>query len=125
VIEGAERERHIAESGPVTTPASGPRDALAQRLRHALASQQNVREVRMFGGLSFMVDERMAVAAGRDGSLLVRTDPARYDDLLRRGGEPAHMGNDRPMGRGWLTVPGRRIESDEELAYWVEVGIDA
>lgn len=109
----------------MTAAAASLRDALAQRLRDILASHQNVREVRMFGGLSFMVDERMAVAAGRDGDLLVRTDPAAYDDLLRRGGEPAHMGDDRPMGRGWLTVPHERIQDNEALAYWVNVGIDS
>ena len=38
----------------------------------------------MFGGLSFMVDERMAVAADRDGDLLVHSDPADYDYLLRQ-----------------------------------------
>ncbi len=79
----------------------------------------------MFGGLSFMVGERMAVAAGRDGDLLVRTDPARYDELLRRGGTPAYMGTDRPMGPGWLTVPGEHVRDDQELAYWIEVGIDS
>lgn len=79
----------------------------------------------MFDGLSFMVDERITVAAGRDGDLLVRTDPAEYDDLLRRGGEPAHMGNDRPMGRRWLTVPHDQLQSHGELAYWVKVGIDS
>lgn len=109
----------------MTTPVPSPRDALAGRLRDVLAAHQNVREVRMFGGLSFMVDERMAVAAGRDGDLLVRTDPATYDDLLRRGGEPAYMGDDRPMGRGWLTVPHHRLGGDEELAYWVKAGIDS
>ena len=109
----------------MTARAPSPRDTLAQRLRDLLNSYQNVREVRMFGGLSFMVDERMAVAAGRDGDLLVRTDPAEYDDLLRRGGIPAHMGNDRPMGRGWLTVPCQRIRGKAELAYWFKVGIDS
>lgn len=79
----------------------------------------------MFGGLSFMVGGRMAVAAGRDGDLLVRTDPAAYDDMLRRGGEPAYMGNDRPMGRGWLTVPNERIQDNTALAYWVKVGVDS
>ncbi len=110
----------------MTTRIPGPREALAQRLRAVLASHhRQVREVRMFGGLSFMVDELMAVAAGRDGDLLVRTDPARYEDLLRQGGQPAYMGNDRPMGPGWLTVPPERIRSDEELAYWVTVGIES
>lgn len=79
----------------------------------------------MFGGISFMVDERMAVAAGRDGGLLVRTDPARYDELLRRGGVPAHMGEERPMGPGWITVPGQQVQDDQELAYWLGVGIDS
>ena len=100
-------------------------DRLVVRLRDVVARHGDVREVRMFGGLSFMVDERMAVAARRDGDLLVRTDPAAYDALLARGGEPAHMGEDRPMGRGWLTVPSARLADDAELAFWVEVGIDS
>jgi TfoX/Sxy family transcriptional regulator of competence genes len=100
-------------------------DDLAERIRGVLASHGDVREVRMFGGLSFMVDERMAVAAGRGGDLLVRADPAAYDELLERGGEPAYMGTDRPMGRGWLTVPQARLQSDDELASWIQVGIDS
>jgi TfoX/Sxy family transcriptional regulator of competence genes len=79
----------------------------------------------MFGGLSFMVDDRMAVAAGRDGDLLVRTDPARYDDLLQQGGQPAYMGKDRPMGPGWITVPSGTIQDNAALAYWAKVGIDS
>lgn len=109
----------------MTPPASSPRDALAQRVREVLISHPKVRERRMFGSLSFMVDERMTVAARHDEDLLVRTDPTRYGDLLRRGGEPAHMGSDRAMGRGWLTVPGHRLGDDEELAYWVQVGIQS
>jgi TfoX/Sxy family transcriptional regulator of competence genes len=110
----------------MTTAEPSPRDALAQRLRDILAAYQNIREVRMFGGLSFMVDERLAVAAaGRDGDLLVRTDPAMYDHLLQQGGQPAYMGQDRPMGPGWITVPSSKIQDIEALAYWVKVGIDS
>jgi len=108
----------------MTPAAPGARELLAQRLRDLMASYQ-VREVRMFGALSFMVDERMAVAAGRDGDLLVRCRPAEYDELIRRGGVPAMMGDDRPMGPGWITVPGQRISGDTELAYWIAVGIDS
>ncbi|PRY68336.1 TfoX-like protein [Glaciihabitans tibetensis] len=99
------------------------RDALAQRIRAALASRDSVREVPMFGGLSFMVDDRLAVAAGREGDLLVHIDPTPYDALLREGGAPAFMGEDRPMGHGWLSVPVEAIRDDARLAYWVEVGI--
>lgn len=117
----------VVTTGAVpASSGAGPREVLAQRVREVLSSHPGrVREVRMFGGLSFMVDEIMAVAAGRDGGLLVRCDPARYDELLLRGGEPASMGRDRPMGPGWLTVPAARITSDGELAHWVSVGIRA
>lgn len=109
----------------MTDPAASPRDALALRLRTIVAPYGTVREVKMFGGVAFMVDERMAVAAGRDGGLLVRTDPAEYDSLLLRGGMPARMGGDRSMGRGWLTVPPPVIQDDAELAFWVQVGVDS
>lgn len=108
----------------MTTAVEGARDALAQRVREVL-EDRNVREVRMFGGLSFMVDERMAVAAGRDGDLLVRINPDHYDDLLRRGAEQARMGSGRPMGRGWLTVRSTLIESDQDLAFWVMISINS
>lgn len=51
--------------------------ALADRVRDALAGKPPVREVKMFGGLSFMVDERLAVSVGSKGDLLVRADPGR------------------------------------------------
>ena len=106
---------------PTNRPVA--RDYLAERLRKVLAPRPNVREVRMFGGLSFMVDERLAVAAGAGGDLLVHIDPARYEDLLEQGGEQAVMGSSRPMGRNWLTVPESRIAADEDLAWWVMVGL--
>lgn len=79
----------------------------------------------MFGGLSFMVDDRIVVGARQGGELLVRTDPAAYDELLRRGAEPARIGEHRPMGRGWLTVSSKRIQDDAELVHWLNVGIDS
>jgi hypothetical protein len=73
------------------------REALADRVRTALPQDRPVREVSMFGRLSFMVDDRMVVAVGRDGDLLVRIDPARNDELLTvPGAKPAVMGADRP-----------------------------
>lgn len=54
----------------------------------------------MFGGLSFMVNDRMAVCVRSDGDLLVRADPAKADDLLTRDGAgPAETGEGRPMSK--------------------------
>ena len=101
------------------------REALAARIRAALPQGRPVREVSMFGGLSFMVDEAMVVAAGRDGDLLVRTDPARHAALLELpGARPAVMGADRPMGPGWITVAAHGVSTDEQLAAWIQVGLE-
>ncbi|MBF4992780.1 TfoX/Sxy family protein [Arthrobacter gandavensis] len=97
-------------------------ETLVQRIRANLASHGDVREKRMFGGVSFMVDGQLAVAAGKDGDLLVRVDPAQYQNLLTAGGQPACMGVGRPMGEGWMNVPPEIIVDDESLAWWIAVG---
>lgn len=50
---------------------------LVRRLRYLLPDY--VREVSMFGGLVLMLGDKMVVSTRKDGSLLVRIDPARYD----------------------------------------------
>ncbi len=105
---------------------SAQRDALADRVRGLLPRDRPVREVSMFGGLSFMVDDAMVVAAGRDGELLVRTDPARHGELLDvPGARPAVMGADRPMGPGWIAVGHDGLDTDERIAFWIDVGLRA
>jgi hypothetical protein len=102
------------------------RDALAGRVRALVPPGRSVREVSMFGGLSFMVDDALVVAAGRDGDLLVRTDPARHDELLEvRGAKPAVMGADRPMGPGWIAVGDDGLTTDEQITFWIDVGLAA
>lgn len=99
-----------------------PREEVADRIRSALAGR-DVREVRMFGGLSFMVDGSLIVSASRDGGLLVRVDPARRDDLLARpGARPAAMKNGREMGDGWLQVGAAGVDSDAAVRFWLQVG---
>lgn len=99
-------------------------DELIERLTELL-SDRDVRKVRMFGGVSFMVDNRMVVAASRDGSLLVRIDPARHAGLIRRPEvQPAIMGADRPMGPGWISVSAAHSETDEHLRFWVQLALD-
>ncbi|MEI2731490.1 MAG: TfoX/Sxy family protein [Dermatophilaceae bacterium] len=91
---------------------------LADRVRAALTGRV-VREVSMFGGISFLVDDRIVVAARRDGDLLVRIDPSRRGALLARpGAKPATMGTGRPMGDGWLAVGAAGLVA-EDLTEWL------
>lgn len=79
----------------------------------------------MFGGLSFMVDDRMVVSAGGNGDLLVRVDPEHHEALLAStGARGAEMGTGRTMGKGWITVDAAAVASDDDLLRWIEVALD-
>lgn len=98
---------------------------LAERVRDALAGKPSVREVRMFGGLAFMVNERMVVSVGSDDDLLVRADPEGADNLLAiEGARPAEMGAGRAMGNGWISVTEEAIAADENFDFWIGVALE-
>jgi len=104
-----------------------PYDAqLADRVRRALPDRDHVREVQMFGGLAFMVDDRMVVCvSGGGGDLLVRVAPERDAELVTRpGARRAQMGAGRSMGEGWIAVDGRALESGEDLQHWIDASLD-
>jgi TfoX/Sxy family transcriptional regulator of competence genes len=99
---------------------------LADRVRSALSDRGHVREVTMFGGLAFMVDERMVVCVSGGGSdLLVRVAPERDAELVERpGARRAEMGKDRSMGEGWISVDEQALASDDDLQSWMDVALE-
>jgi TfoX/Sxy family transcriptional regulator of competence genes len=100
-------------------------EELAGRIRAALATRPSVREVPMFGGLSFMVNEAMVVSVRSGGDLLVRVDPQRAEEYLQiEGACPAKMGAGRTMGRGWLAVDADALAGADELAFWLAAALE-
>ena len=103
-----------------------PRDhnPTAERIRALLTDEPATREVAMFGGLSFMVNDKMIVNVRRSGDLLVRVDPHRSHELVAdHGARPAEMGAGRPMGPGWLDVPAECTTGDDQLRFWIDVAM--
>lgn len=79
----------------------------------------------MFGGLSFMVNDKMLVAADRNGDLLVRIDPQRNRELVALpGAEPAEMGAGRAMGPSWICVAHEAIGPNSQLSFWIDVALE-
>lgn len=100
------------------------REALADRIRAALRDEPTLRERPMFGVLSFFVEDRMVVAARKDGVLLVRVDPESGNALLSRpGARIAEMGAGRSMGPSWLEVD-REVLDDDTLGFWIGAALD-
>jgi TfoX/Sxy family transcriptional regulator of competence genes len=94
---------------------------LAHRIRELLVTEMGVTETKMFGGLAFLVDGNMSVAASGQGGLLVRVDPGESASLLGDRVEPMVMGG-REM-TGWLHVATAAVENDDDLAQWVRRGV--
>lgn len=95
---------------------------LAQRLRELVAMETGVTEMKMFGGLAFLIGGNMAVAAGSHGDLLLRVDPAIGKQLATdTTAKPMEMGG-RTMN-GWLHVPIGAFDSDADLSRWVDYGV--
>jgi TfoX/Sxy family transcriptional regulator of competence genes len=102
-----------------------PRSDLIERLRALLAGEPSTREVSMFGGRSFMVNDKMVVSALKEGALLVRVPADRHDELTEQpGAEQAEMGTGRSMGPGWISVHAKAIDTEERLSFWLDVALD-
>lgn len=95
-------------------------ERLAERVREQLGAEPDLTEMRMFGGLAFMIGGHMAVAVGGQGEIMVRVDPDRSESLVASGARPMEM-RGRPM-KGWLRVDRELIAGERELAEWVERG---
>ena len=68
-------------------------------------------EQKMFGGLAFLVNGNMAVAASGQGGLLVRVDPADSPAFVRdTAAYPMEM-RGRSMD-GWLRVDAKDVADD-------------
>jgi TfoX/Sxy family transcriptional regulator of competence genes len=91
---------------------------LANRIRELIASEPDVSEQAMFGGLVFFVGGKMSVAAGARGSLVVRVDPEETDALLAKPhAEPFEMGGREMQGRLRINADG--VRTKRQLEPWV------
>ncbi len=96
-------------------------EVLARRIHDLLEGESGLTSRAMFGGLGFMVDGHMAVAAGSGGSLMVRADPSDAVEWISEHVQPMEM-RGRSM-TGWLLVDRVALSDDEHLRVWVGRGV--
>ena len=83
----------------------------------------DVREQKMFGGLAFLVGGHMAVAASREGGVLLSVDRADTDTMLRRPHTRPMVMRGRDLA-GWLRVDPEGLRTKRQLTPWVRRGVD-
>ena len=95
-------------------------EGLAERLREVVAEEPGITEKKMFGGLALMTRGHMFVGIVGD-ALMVRVGPEGYEAALARPHVRPMDFTGKPM-TGYVFVDPPGLESDDELAGWVERG---
>ena len=95
---------------------------LADRIRELVGGERAVTEMKMFGGLAFLIGGNMAVAASGQGGILVRVDPDESESLVAStSARPMEM-RGRGM-KGWLRVDAQDVRTKKQLSEWVRIGV--
>lgn len=97
-------------------------EALAERVRDVISLRDAQSEREMFGGIGFMIAGNMACGVIGE-ELIVRLDPDDAERALAERHTRPFDYTGRPM-KGWLYVAAEGLDSEDELASWVDAGAD-
>jgi TfoX/Sxy family transcriptional regulator of competence genes len=92
-------------------------ETIAARIRELLAEVDNVEEKNMFGGVCFMVNEKMCMGVVKD-DMMCRIDPEKEPEVLP-GCRPMDF-TGRPM-KGYVYVSGEGMRTKKNLQYWIDL----
>ena len=94
-------------------------EGLAERVRGVLADARvSFSEIRMFGGLAFMVRGHMTIGIMKD-DLMVRIGPETFPEVLKLPHVRRMEFTGRPM-KGIVLVSAEGTDREEDLERWVE-----
>ncbi len=96
---------------------------LANRIRELVLTEDGVTEMRMFGGLTFLINGNMSVSASGQGGLMLRVDPGETDALLSKPHAHPFEMRGRAM-QGWLRVDVEGLRTKSQLERWVARGVN-
>lgn len=97
-------------------------EGLADRVRTLVSQRAEHDEIKMFGGLAFMVNTHMAVGITRD-ELMIKVGKEGVDEAIARGASQMMMG-ERAMS-GMVSVPALVVDDEDALRSWVDPAVDA
>lgn len=94
-------------------------EALAERVRRAIAGTPGLTEKKMFGGIAFLVDGAMCIGVNKD-DLIVRCEKDQTDVLLTKEGvREFDLSGGRPM-KGWLLVGPEATGTEAGFQAWID-----
>ncbi len=94
---------------------------LANRIREQIQEMEGIEEKEMFGGLCFLLRDKMFVGVIKD-EMMCRIDPARYEESLEKTGCHEMLFTGKPM-KGWITVDDSGMKTVNDLQSWIDLAI--
>ncbi len=98
-------------------------EKLAEQIRKALAGKKNLVEKKMFGGIAFMLNDKMCIGVDKD-DIMLRCEKEDTDELLKKkGAKVFDLSGGRPM-KGWLLVSPEGTKSQKDFDWWLNKDIE-
>ena len=97
---------------------------LANRVREYLAEIPHitVEEKAMFGGLAFLVNDKMCINIGED-TLMCRFDPDQTEEIAERQGFSPVVMRGKELS-GYCYVEECRFKTKEDFVFWLELCLE-
>lgn len=98
-------------------------EKIADRIREALIDVKNLTEKKMFGGIAFMVNDKMCVGVDKD-AIMLRCEPEMTEELLAKKGARQFDLTGKPM-KSWLLVDEEGTKNKKDFDFWIKTAIEA
>ena len=98
-------------------------EKLADRVRERIAeTHENIEEKKLFGGLCFMVNDKMCVGVEKE-RLMLRIDPGKYEEVMEKEGCQPMDFTGKPM-KGFVFVDKEVLRTKKQLDYWIGLALE-
>lgn len=97
-------------------------EKLAEKIRQSLAHLPDVQEKKMFGGVAFMVNEKMCVTAG-DDEMMCRIDPAIREEVIQKKGCRTMIMKGREY-KGYVLISKEGMKTEKDFEFWIGLSLD-
>jgi TfoX/Sxy family transcriptional regulator of competence genes len=87
-----------------------------------MAEVPEVEEKHMFGGIAFMVNQKMCVGIIKD-EMMCRIDPGIHDLVVEKDGCRTMDFNRKPM-KGFVMVDQNAMKTGEAFEYWISLAME-
>ena len=98
-------------------------EKLADRTREIISvTHKKVEEKKMFGGLCFMVNDKMCMGVESE-RMMLRIDPAVYEEVMEKEGCKPMDFTGRVM-KGYVFVDADVLNTKKKLEFWVNLALE-